>query len=228
MAEFLSAIAIFALAHTVPPIPSVRNRLIELVGFRVYIIAYSLLSLALIVWVIAAARAAPYWPLWTWQPWQAVIPLVVMPLAMWLIIAGLTCPNPLSISLRSREASRAGFVVAVTRHPVLWGFLLWSASHIPANGDLVSLVLFGSLSIFATFGLYALDLRERRRLGQQAWRQLARTTSMVPFVALIERRTSLALSKSLAISLVATAAIYLWFVLQGHSLLIGINPLTGL
>ena len=123
MTEFLLAISLFIIAHVVPPVPSIRAFLIALIGRPLYILGYSLLSLALLAWIIVAARRAPYISLWDPAPWQAVITLALMPLAFWLVIAGLAEPNPLSITLRRASPEfLPGPVVTITRHPVLWGF----------------------------------------------------------------------------------------------------------
>lgn len=35
------------------------------------------------------------------------------------------------------------------RHPMLWGMVLWAGAHLLVNGDLASVVLFGSLGLWA-------------------------------------------------------------------------------
>jgi uncharacterized membrane protein len=229
MTEFLVAIAAFLVAHVVPPAPPVRSRLIAWLGLRTYLVGYSLVSLTLIVWIISAGRRAPYLPLWDPAPWQALVPLLVMPLAMWLVLAGLAEVNPLSISLRAAgPGAEPGSAAAVTRHPVLWGFLLWAGSHIPPNGDVVALILFGGLALLALGGFVAVDSRARRRLGEERWRELAAATSLVPFAAILSGRARMKISGSLLLSVAAALAIYLWFLRQGHEYVIGPDPLAWL
>ena len=229
MTEFLAAIVLFLIAHVVPPAPPVRARLIAWFGRRLYLVAYSVLSVVLIGWVIASARRAPYWPLWDFAPWQALVPVVVMPLSVWLLLIGLTEPNPLSISLRAAgPETEPGLGASVTRRPVLWGFLLWAASHIPPNGDVVALVLFGGMALLAVSGLTALDRRARLRLGKERWQQIAAATSLVPFRAMLSGRARIRISRRLAGSLAVALAVYGWFLLQGHAWLIGPDPLVAL
>lgn len=228
MVEFFAAIGFFLFAHIVPPIPPVRRCLIGVAGRRIYLIAYSMVSLALFAWVIAAAQRAPYVMLWAWAPWQAVVPLVLMPFAAWLLIAGLYEPNDLSISLRSNGGVRLGNAASVTRHPVLLGFFLWAASHIPANGDLVSLILFGFVAGFSVLGVFSLDRRARRRLGPDQWQRLSQQTSIVPFAALLAGRSKIDIQAPLASTAIAALIFYLWFLFQGHALLIGVDPTVGL
>jgi len=233
MTELLAAIAAFVLAHVVPPAPPVRARLIGWLGRQVYLAAYSLLSLALIGWIFAAARRADHVPLWDPAPWQALVPIVVMPLATWLLVAGLAEPNPLSISFLSAkvEAERdqkPGPAASVTRHPVLWAFLLWALSHIPPNGDVVSLILFGGAAALAGGGLAAMDRRMRRRLGEARWQMLAGATSLLPFAAILAGRARLRLSGRLLITVAAALGLYAWLLLDGHERLIGLAPLAWL
>jgi uncharacterized membrane protein len=229
MAEFAAAIVLFLLAHVIPPSPPVRTRLIAWMGRRLYLVAYSLLSLALAAWVIVAALRAPYWPLWGFAPWQALVPVLVMPLAAWLLVIGLFAPNPLSVSLRAvGPDAEPGLGTAVTRHPLLWGFLLWAVSHIPPNGHVVALILFGGMAALAAGGMALLDRRARSRLGPARWQELAAATSLVPFGALVTGRVRIRPSWRLLASLALALAAYAWFLLQGHAWLIGPDPLAAL
>lgn len=54
-----------------------RSRLIAWLAQRTCLASYSLVSLALIVWIILAAGRAPYLPLWEPVAWQALVPLHV-------------------------------------------------------------------------------------------------------------------------------------------------------
>ena len=152
-----------------------------------------------------------------------------MPFAAWLLLAGLVEPNPLSISLWAADSQiGVGPAASVTRHPVLWAFLLWAISHIPPNGDLGALILFGGMASFAIGGFAVLDRRASRRLGQERWRQLADATSILPFAAILAGRARVKISTRFLLSLTAALGVYLWFLLQGHALLIGPDPLARL
>lgn len=214
MIEFAVALAVFLLAHGLPARIGLKDRLVARAGRRAYLVAYSIVSLALLAWLIDAARRAPYVPLWDPAPWQAWVPLVAMPVAFVLLVAGLAQPNPLSISLRAGD--EPGAIVAVTRHPVLWGFLIWALAHVPSNGDFVSLVLFGGMAIFAAVGIPILDRRARQRLGEARWR------------ALVARGGPRTEWGGLAIAVLAGLALYAWFLTQGHALLIGVDPVAWL
>jgi uncharacterized membrane protein len=46
-----------------------------------------------------------------------------------------------------------------TRHPMLWGVTIWAAVHLLANGDLASLILFGSFGAFSLFDMWSANRR---------------------------------------------------------------------
>lgn len=125
MAQFALAYSLFMAAHAVPAVRHLRGFALQVLGRRLYLATYSLVAVLLLVWLIMAAGRAPSLPLWPATPELALVPLVVMPFALVLIVGGLIQPNPLSVSWRSEafDPELPG-VVAVTRHPVLWGFLL--------------------------------------------------------------------------------------------------------
>jgi uncharacterized membrane protein len=228
MIEFIVAIGAFLLAHMIPPTPVVRQFLIRQLGRRAYIVAYSLLSLALIVWVVAAARRAPYVALWRPETWQIFVPLIAMPFAIWFVTGGLAEANPLSISLYAKTGNVLGPMARITRHPVLWGFLLWALSHIPPNGSLVAFVLFAGMAALAFGGFWLIDRRARRQLGEAKWQELAKSGPLIPFAALARSPSSIAGLPRLLAWGAAAIALYVWFLLQGHALLIGVDPLARL
>ena len=208
----------------VPAVPALRARLVAVMGRRAYLMVYSLVSLLTLAWLFHAALQLNFVPLWDPAPWQAWFPLILTPLALVLLLAGLTSPNPASITLRKPDL-RPGAITTVTRHPVLWGFALWAGSHLVPNGDLRSLLLFGALLAFALLGMVITDRRARRRLGTH-WADIARTTSALPFAAALAGRTRLRFDRPLALGILISAALTAWLLLGGHAALFGADPLT--
>lgn len=229
MTEFLISLAVFLLAHVVPPAPPVRNRLIGWMGRRAYLIAYSILSTVLLGWVILAAQKAPFTPVWNLEIWHYFVPLIVMPFAIWLLISGLIEPNPLSISLRKRSGqTQTGLAAKITRHPVLLGFLLWGVSHIPANGDVIGLIMFGGVVLLAVGGVFMVDRRAKKRLGADEWQALAAGTSLIPLGALFAGRASLKPTPLSWLLIVISLLVYAWILLSAHALFIGVDPMAGI
>lgn len=224
MIQFILAFALFLALHSIPAIPAIRQRLVAALGRRTYLILYSLASIASLAWVFHAALALDYVEIWPPAAWQAWITLLLVPVALFLLIAGLVSPNPLSISFR-RGQDRPGAIVSVTRHPVLWGFILWAFGHVIANGDLRSLMLFGTLGLFALLGIWMTDRRNRRRLGPQ-WEIRAGATSILPFAAILAGKTRFRIDHAFVLSLAAAALVTLWLLLGGHAGLFSADPLV--
>ncbi len=224
MFEFFAALAIFLASHSIPARPGVRSALVGVLGERLYLAIYGLTSVALLAWLILAAQRAPYIPLWIPDARQYWVPILVMPAALFLLIGGVLAPNPLSVGFRANrfDPAKAG-VVGVTRHPILWGFALWAASHVVPNGDLVSVTMFGGFALFALLAMPMIDKRKRRAMGI-GWSNLARRTSIVPFGAMLRGTVSWNRpAHTLAATIAITAASYL-VLLLAHAALFGPDP----
>lgn len=229
MTEFLVALALFLLSHAIPARPAIRQRLVATVGERAYLICYSFLSLALLAWLIDAARRAPFVAIWELARWQYFVPLALMLPASMLLVGGAISANPLSVtfSRATYDPARPG-LVAVTRHPLLWAFALWAFGHLVPNGDLVGLVMFGGFGLFACAGMAAIDRRRRRVLGRGAWQEIAAQTSIMPGAALLSGRARWRWRIApLCGTMVGGALLYVTLLIV-HPLLIGPDPLAAL
>lgn len=222
MAEFLLALFVFLILHSIPAIPAIRERLLFLLGRAGYFSLYSLASILALAWVLYAALDVDYIPLWQPAAWHAWVTLIAAPAGVFLVLAGLFSVNPLSISIR--QGQRPGSIVSVTRHPVLWGFAIWALGHLVANGDVRSLILFGGFALFALGTIPMIEKRARRRLGDQ-WQRQSAKTSILPFAALFTGRTLLSGDTPIAIATVATAVLTLWLLAGGHAALFYADPL---
>ena len=168
MLEFLLVLAAFLAAHSIPARPAVRGRLVAILGERPYLLLYSLLSLGLLAWLISAAVRARTILLWPTTLGSYHLALALMLPASWLLVGGLTTPNPFSISLSRRPYDpRQPGLVGLLRHPVLWGLAFWALVHTIANGDLVSLIMFGGLLLFSLLGMRLVGRRRIRALGTE-------------------------------------------------------------
>ncbi|WIJ26900.1 NnrU family protein [Devosia sp. RR2S18] len=223
MTQFLVALLVFLLLHSVPSVPTIRARLIAVLGRRAYLILYSVVSLASLAWVFHAALQIDYIELWSPAPWHAWVPLILTPIAFFLLLAGLLSPNPISVSMR--KGSQPGTIVAITRHPVLWGFVLWAASHIVANGDLRALLLFGALTVFGVFGIVMAERRSSKR-KDASLDSLKQNTSIVPFLAVAQGRARLGVDRAMVLALVLTVLLTTWLLIGCHVVLFGADPLA--
>jgi uncharacterized membrane protein len=109
-----------------------------------------------------------------------------MLLALVLLAAALIPPRG------TGEAPRG--VTRITRHPLMSSIGLWSLCHLLTNGDIASLVFFGTFLLTVLLGVPASDAKRARRdpAGADA---LFAATSAVPFGAILGRRNRLALAE---------------------------------
>ena len=139
-------LALFVGAHALTTQRELRARVIASTGDGGYKIAYSLVSalgLALIVWGFARYRATGW--IDVWQP----------PTAMRHIAVALMLPAVILVV----ASYIRGRIYSTLKHPMLTGVKLWAAAHLLANGDLGSIILFGSFLGWAVFDRISLKHR---------------------------------------------------------------------
>jgi len=185
MEMLLLACAVFLATHFVPSTP-LRGVLVRALGQWGYTAFYSLVAFAGIGWMVWAYGRAPVEPLWPGLRW---LPAPVLPVAFVLLACGLFARNPTIVGadrlLKSADPARA--MIRVTRHPIMWGFLLWALAHIAARGDLKSLIFFGCFALLAGGGTLLMDRRKKSALGDD-WARFAAVTSNIPFAAILQGR----------------------------------------
>jgi uncharacterized membrane protein len=169
-----------------------RGSLRDQLGEQGFLVVYSLTSLVTFAWFVAAYAGAPAIMLWPRQQWTALVPVLLMPLATILLVSGYTTRNPTAVGMErsARADDPAPGILSVTRHPVMWAIGLWAISHLAANGDVSSLVFFGSLAALALGGTVLIDRKKQLALGSN-WSRLVAITSNLPFAALVAGRTKL-------------------------------------
>ncbi len=182
MTALIVATALFIGTHFVPSTP-LRPALIRAIGKRPYQGVYSLIALATITWMCIAYARAPVEPLFT--PLRG-LPVVLMPLAFILLACGLW-RNPTIVGadrlLKSEDPARG--MIRITRHPIMWSFMLWALAHLLARGDLRSVIFFGGFFALAGLGTLLMDSRKK---ANPDWPGFAAVTSNVPFVAVAQGR----------------------------------------
>lgn len=199
----------------------IRRRLIQTLGDKKFVGVYATVVAIPFAAIFAGWIYRPFIPLWEPGDWTRWIPLVTMPFAFVLLVAGYTTKNPATVGQEAAiEAGPTG-VTTITRHPALWGFALWALGHILPNGDLASLLLFGSFAALAILGMLHIDRRRARALGER-WRRFAEATSIVPFVAILRGRCKLDLSGLWWRALLGLASYVL--MLLAHEWELGVSP----
>jgi uncharacterized membrane protein len=188
--ELPIAAVVFVGSHFLLSSTGLRGRLVDRLGEGPFRAVYSALALLLLIWIAVAYREAPRVDLWIPPPLIIIVPLVVMPIALLLLVGGLTQPNPTAVAPGRHFAPErpAPGVLAITRHPVLWAIGLWALAHLIANGDSASVVLFGSLAFLALYGTRLIDDKKRRDWPAEDWQRFSAATSNLPFAALASSR----------------------------------------
>lgn len=222
--EFVLAGMLFIASHLVPAHARLKAALIARLGRRGWVWAFSLISTALLVWLIAAAGRAPWVVLWMQQDWMRWLANLVMPVAIVLAAFGIGAANPFAFEGRAEgfDPDHPG-IAGVVRQPLLSALLLWSSVHLLVNGDLAHVILFGAFLIFSVTGMRAMEGRRRKAWGAAEFARLSARTSAVPFHALLTGRWRPARGPSLArLGLGLLAWVALWHL---HAPVIGVTPL---
>jgi uncharacterized membrane protein len=193
MLNLIAASAYFLLIHFGVSGTQLRDSLVARLGEGPYRAAFSLASLIGLAWMIYAYGHAPMVHLWDQLLGLRPIAFVLVFFAFLFVVIGLATPGPTQVGMESKLATGTDIargIVRITRHPFLWGVALWALVHLIVNGDLASLILFGSLLLLSLGGTVAIDAKRRRRFGN-GWAQFAQTTSSVPFAAILSVRNSM-------------------------------------
>ena len=212
--EFIVAITVFFVSHSIPTRPAIKSRIVALIGPVGFTLVYSALSIAILTWIIIAAGRAPYVELWGWEPWQNHVPLTAMYFATLIFTMTLCQPNPLSFGgcNNTRFDPNDPGLIGWIHHPLLVTLLIWSLAHMVPNGDLAHVIVFGLFAAFSLLGMRIINKRARRILGADEWQRLSNTTRTIK----ITRRGLIRFALGTALYL---ALLYL------HEPVIGISPL---
>jgi uncharacterized membrane protein len=219
-AHLALACAVFLALHVLPSTP-LRAALVARLGEGPYTALFSLATLAAIVWMAIAYRAAPLEFLW---PGLRHLPSAVMPFSFILIACGVLTPNPTAVAagrLLARPDPARG-IIRITRHPVMWGIMLWAGAHILARGEFKATIFFGTFLVLAAAGTRLQDARKARAHGED-WKRFAAITSNLPFLAIAQGRNRFAAGEFSLVQLAFALLAYGGFMVL-HPWLIGVRP----
>lgn len=169
-----------------------RDRIIASRGENAWKGPYTLVSLtgfALIIWGFSMARyEGPI--LYTPPVWMQHVALLIM-LLSFISLAVFGMP--------------AGKLKAILKHPMILAVKLWAFAHLLANGDLASLLLFGSFLVWSIVD--RISIARRERAGQATEIETGPVRNDI-------------------IAALAGFVLYLLFVWKLHEWLIGVPPVT--
>lgn len=143
MALLVAGLLVFFTVHFLPSMTSLRSQLIGRYGEGIYKLGFSLMAAVGLLLIIVGVSEAPYVPVYDPPAFGRLLAVPLVFVALYLIIA-----------------RRAGCRVRkLTAHPMLVGVSIWATAHLLANGDLMSILLFGS---FLSYSVIDIVLANRR------------------------------------------------------------------
>lgn len=99
-------------------------------------------------------------------------------------------------------------VTRITRHPQLWGQVLWCVAHSAWMGSSFTLVASLCLVSHHCFGAWNGDRRQRDAFGDE-WFELEKRTSILPFAAVLDGKQNLELKEFLRPAYIGVVAFIL-------------------
>lgn len=193
MLPLILGLLLFFAIHLVPTSPGLRQGLADRFGENAYKAAFSVISLAALILIVLGYHKLQLMPgknpqLWSPPEWMRHITFLLMLPAMILLVASL---------VPSRIRTMA-------RHPMLAAIKFWALAHLLVNGDLGSMILFGSFLAFAVYD--RISVKRRHAAGPLG----DRSGPPVNDVYVV----------------VGGLALYAFMVLWGHGALIGVPLVT--
>lgn len=193
MALLIIGIILFLGTHLIRVVaPGLRLAMIERFGLMGWRVIHSVASIVSIVLVIYGYAVAPIVNLYFPPMGMSHLTLTLMLIATVCLMAGFL---------------PAGHIATKTKHPIVLSIKIWALSHLLANGDLRSVILFVA---FLAYGvILRISLKRRQRAGEVVLR---------PFVS----------AKYDLVTLLVALVVWLAFILKLHELLIGVAPLPAM
>ena len=223
MLPLVLAISVFLATHIVLAENPVRGVLVRALGERPFAWAYGAVAILQLIWIGQAVDAAPAIPYWQPPRWTAAIPLLVMPLALFLLVCGFTQNNPTATLAAGRLARReVTGILAITRHPVMWGLGLWSLAHLAVTAEVAEALRYTAFAALALLLLPRIEAKQRTKWGEAAWARFAACTSSLPFLAIAQGRARIDWREIGWARLAATIALYLALVFWLHPAVIDV------
>ena len=181
---------LFLAIHIVPSQVALRTALVNSFGETAYKVGFALVSFAGLALIVIGYHKLQVMPgknptIWYPPQWTRHAAFTLMLPAMILLVAAY---------VPSRIRTTVG-------HPMLAAVKIWAAAHLLANGDLGSIVLFGSLLAWAVFD--RISVKRRNAPGPLG---AAKATSIVNDIAVV----------------LVGLGLYALMLLWGHRILIGV------
>ncbi|MEQ9518174.1 MAG: NnrU family protein [Parvibaculum sp.] len=235
MEQLIAAAVLFFGIHILISGTRLRDAIVGMVGEKVFMGLFSLASIGAIVWLAISYNAAVV-SAENVIYWQAPVGLLhagglIILVASFFVVTGVTSPGPtgaggdVALGEANDPASLVKGIHAITRHPFLWGAVIWSGFHLAANGDHASQIFFGTFLAVAFLGTFSIDAKRKRKLGD-VWNAYAAASSNVPFAALLTGRAKFKFGELGLWRIGLAVAIFLGLFLA-HEWLFAVSPVPG-
>lgn len=143
MTLLVIGLILFIGIHSLPMFPSLRQAAVTRLELKGYKLLYAGIAALGLVLIVIGKWKADFVHVYTPPSWGRHPAMLLMLFAFILLPA----------------AHMPGNIKRFTRHPMLWGIVLWSVAHLLANGDQASLILFGSLGAYALVDMISANRR---------------------------------------------------------------------
>lgn len=147
MLEFVAGLVLFFAVHSFTMFRAARQAAVDKLGAIPYRVVYSLVSIAGFALIVHGFGQAPRVDLWAPPVWMRHLTMLLMLPVFVLLVA----------------ANVPGKIKAAVKNPMLLAVKTWALAHLLANGDLASVLLFGT---FLAWGV--VDLIAVKRSGRSA------------------------------------------------------------
>lgn len=147
MTILIVGMALFVGIHLLPLFSGLRQSLKDRLGENPYKLGFSLISGIGLILIIVGKGQAEFVHVYLPPPWIRHAAPIFMVLAFYCLI---------NVGMPSNFKR-------FSTNPMLWSILLWSGTHLLANGDLSSIILFGSLAAFSLFEMIVTRRRGVRK-----------------------------------------------------------------
>jgi uncharacterized membrane protein len=158
-----------------------RGPMVKALGANGFQIVYSLVSFATLGAAVYGFREAPIgMPLWVAGDGLNILATAIMFVAS-VLLAGSFIGNPAlpQPGADKLAAQPARGVFAITRHPMMWSFALWSLAHVLVSPRPAVIVLTAFIAFLALGGAAGQDHKKAKLMGDswQGW--VSRTSFML-------------------------------------------------
>lgn len=210
-------VGLFVASHELLSHP-LRAPLVARLGEKGFAVVYSLIALGSFGAAVQLWRQIPKVRLWD-TPAGAYGPsLVAMLVAFIFFVGSVTAPNP--AMMPGVKGDPKG-LQRITRHPMMWSFVIWAAVHVVMTADPRTIVLASGVATLALVGTMMQDIK--KKLQNPAYATHMARTSHVPFMAILAGRQPWSALWPGLVPVLGGTILWFLFLGWGHTYLIGVR-----